>query len=116
MAKTFVGTVVSDKTDKTISVKVVTHKTHPIYKKQYIESRKYKAHDAKNEAQYGDKVSIVEIRPVSKDKNFALKKIIERPILTDQNTAQTEKVVEEVVTKAEKKEEEPQKEAKGDDK
>jgi small subunit ribosomal protein S17 len=116
MAKTFIGTVVSDKTDKTISVKVVTHKNHPIYKKQYIQSRKFKAHDEKNEAQYGDKVSITEIRPVSREKNFALKKIIERPILTDQNTAKTEEVVKEVVKKAEKKPVKKVETPKGDDK
>lgn len=104
MAKTLIGTVVSDKTDKTISVKVVTHKTHPIYKKQYIQSTKFKAHDPSNEAQVGDKVSISEIPPVSRDKRFELKKVIERPLLTDENKIDADTELKEVekVTEAKK--------------
>jgi len=81
MAKRLVGVVTSDKADKSIVVKVVTHKTHPIYKKQYISSKKFMAHDENNEAKTGDKVSIVETRPLSARKRFILKKIIERPVL-----------------------------------
>lgn len=84
MSKRLVGTVTSDKADKSIVVKVVTHKTHPIYKKQYISSKKFMAHDEANEAKVGDKVSIVETRPLSARKRFVLKKVIERPVL--QNT------------------------------
>lgn len=99
MAKSMVGTVVSDKTDKTVSVRVVVHKTHPIYKKQYIQSSKFKAHDEKNEARTGDKVRITESKPISADKRFILSKIIERPILTEDNTLSAQEQVE----KAEKK-------------
>lgn len=81
MAKTLVGVVVSDKADKSIVVKVVTRKTHPIYKKQYSVSAKFMAHDEKNEAQTGDKVSIIETRPLSARKRYILKTVIERPVL-----------------------------------
>ena len=81
MARTIIGIVSSDKADKTIVVNVVTPKTHPIYKKQYTTTKKFIAHDEKNEAGMGDKVSIVETRPISKRKRFTLKKIIERPVI-----------------------------------
>jgi small subunit ribosomal protein S17 len=78
MAKTFTGIVSSDKGDKTIVVTVATSKTHPIYKKQYIASKKFMAHDEKNEAHEGDKVIIVETKPLSARKRFALVKVLER--------------------------------------
>lgn len=78
MAKTLVGIVTSDVRDKTITVTVTTRQTHPIYGKQYTVSRKYTAHDEKNEAHLGDKVHIVETRPISKTKSFTLKLIEER--------------------------------------
>jgi len=78
MAKTIVGTVSSNKGNKTIVVTVATRKTHPLYKKQYTFSTKFMAHDEANEAQVGDKVSIVETRPISARKRFALERIIER--------------------------------------
>ncbi len=78
MAKTLVGTVSSNKGNKTIVVTVATRKTHPIYKKQYTFSTKFMAHDENNEAQVGDKVSIVETRPISARKHFMLEKIIDR--------------------------------------
>jgi small subunit ribosomal protein S17 len=81
MAKTLIGTVVSDKSDKTIVVKVVTHRQHPVYKKQYIVSHRFMAHDEKNEATTGDKVSITETRPLSARKRYQLNKIIEKPTL-----------------------------------
>ena len=84
MAKTLVGTVVSDKADKTIIVKVQTRKTHPLYRKQYMTSRKFAAHDEKNEAAIGDRVSIVESRPVSASKRFRLERVIERPSLREE--------------------------------
>ena len=59
MAKKLIGTVVSDVQDKTIVVKTVRRITHPLYRKQYTSSKKYQAHDEKNEAQIGDKVSII---------------------------------------------------------
>lgn len=83
MAKTLQGIVTSDRPDKSIVVTIVTHKSHPIYKKRYIVSQKVMAHDEKNEAQTGDKVSIVETRPLSARKRYQLKKIIERPVLRE---------------------------------
>lgn len=82
MSKTLVGFVASDKNDKTIVVRVVTRKIHPIYKKRYVSSKKYQAHDEKNEARVGDQVSIIETRPVSAHKHFKLEKIITKAALT----------------------------------
>ena len=84
MAKTLIGRVSSDKADKTITVTVVTSKTHPIYKKKYSVSKKFMAHDEKNEAKVGDKVSIEETRPLSARKRYILKEIIERPVIVEQ--------------------------------
>lgn len=78
MAKTLTGIVTSDSRDKTITVTVTSRETHPIYGKQYTVSRKYSAHDEKNEAKLGDKVRIVATRPVSKTKSFALDIIEEK--------------------------------------
>lgn len=83
MAKTIIGIVSSNKTDKTIVVTVQTRKTHPLYRKQYTVSKKFMAHDAQNEAQLGDKVAIVETRPISARKRFALSEIIEKPALRE---------------------------------
>jgi ribosomal protein S17 len=58
MAHTLIGTVTSDKRDKTITVSIVSRETHPLYRKQYSKTRKYTAHDAKNEAHVGDRVQI----------------------------------------------------------
>ena len=77
-AKTLTGVVTSDVADKTITVTVTSRETHPIYGKQYTVSRKYAAHDEKNEAKKGDLVTIVAIRPVSKRKNFTLDKVLEK--------------------------------------
>lgn len=81
MAKQLIGTVSSSKGDKTIVVTVRTRKTHPIYKKQYSVSKKFMAHDEKNEAQPGDKVAIEETKPISARKHHKLAKIIEKPKL-----------------------------------
>ncbi|CAN5420229.1 30S ribosomal protein S17 [soil metagenome] len=78
MAKSFTGIVTSDRSDKTISVTVTSRETHPIYGKQYTVSRKYAAHDEENAAKMGDKVVIIESRPVSKSKAFKLDAIVER--------------------------------------
>ena len=77
MAHTIIGEVSSAKNNKTIVVSVRTRKTHPIYKKQYSVTRKFMAHDEKNEAKEGDKVQIVECRPLSARKRFTLVKIID---------------------------------------
>jgi len=66
----FVGTVTSDKMDKTISVQVITVKRNQKYKKTYFISKKYKVHDEKNEFKTGDKVEFIECRPLSKDKRW----------------------------------------------
>jgi small subunit ribosomal protein S17 len=89
MAKTIIGTVSSDKTDKTIVVTVQSRKTHPLYRKQYTISRKYMAHDEKNEAQVGDRVAIVETRPLSARKRYTLDRIIEKPKLREDSLAAT---------------------------
>ncbi|MCX6728596.1 MAG: 30S ribosomal protein S17 [Candidatus Saccharibacteria bacterium] len=78
MAKTLSGIVTSDKADKTITVTVTSRQTHPIYGKLYSVNRKYMAHDEKNVAKKGDKVTISEIRPVSKRKAFTLVEVIEK--------------------------------------
>lgn len=94
MAKTFVGVVSSDKADKTIVVDVITHKTHPIYKKQFSSTKKFMAHDEKNDAREGDKVAITEIRPLSRRKHFTLKQVIERAPV--RHVEQTSKEIAEV--------------------
>lgn len=76
--KTFIGTVVSDKMDKTVVVAVERMFIHPIYKKIVREKKKYKAHDEKNECKVGDKVMIEETRPLSKEKRWAVKQIVEK--------------------------------------
>ncbi len=90
MARTIIGTVSSAKGDKTIVVTVRTRKTHPIYHKQYTVSKKFMAHDEKNTAQVGDRVSIVETRPLSKRKHFALERILEKPALREADKEITE--------------------------
>lgn len=77
MARTITGVVTSDKADKTIVIATHTRKTHPIYKKQYTVTTKFIAHDEKNEAKTGDKVVIVETRPLSKRKRFTLQSVVE---------------------------------------
>ena len=78
MANTLVGIVSSDKRDKTITVSIENRETHPLYRKQYTKTRKYTAHDEKNEAHLGDKVEIAACRPLSKTKSFKLVKVLER--------------------------------------
>jgi small subunit ribosomal protein S17 len=94
MARTLIGTVTSSKGDKTIVVTVLTRKTHPLYRKQYTVSTKFMAHDEKNEAQTGDKVAIVETRPLSARKHHILSRIIEKPALRADSLAVTKAVVE----------------------
>lgn len=72
------GTVVSDKMQKTIVVKVDRRVRHALYKKYMTSSRRYKAHDEKNEAKPGDLVILIESRPLSREKRWALKSIIRR--------------------------------------
>ncbi len=74
--KEFVGTVLSDKMDKTVVVWVEKVKIHPIYKKRYIVRKKYYAHDENNEAKIWDKVRIRESRPLSKLKRWIVVEIL----------------------------------------
>ena len=78
MAKTLTVIVTSTASDKTITVTVTSRETHPIYGKQYTVSRKYAAHDEENAAGKGDKVVIIETRPISKRKAFKLQEILEK--------------------------------------
>jgi len=66
------GVVTSDKMDSTVTVAVSRFKKHPVYKKYYKVVKKYKAHDKDNSLKVGDVVSIVETRPISKDKRWAV--------------------------------------------
>ena len=66
------GVVVSDKMDKTVVVSVSRFIKHPLYGKFYKVSKRYKAHDEENKHKIGDKVEIVETRPISKDKRFTV--------------------------------------------
>lgn len=77
MAKKIVGVVSSDVRDKTITVTVTYRETHPLYRKQYTVTRKYTAHDEKNEAKKGDRVEIEEVRPISKTKSWSLTRVVE---------------------------------------
>jgi small subunit ribosomal protein S17 len=72
--RTKTGTVVSAKNDKTVVVEVTTYKTHPIYKKQYPQSKKFHAHDPENKFQEGDTVTIYECAPISKNKKWTVVK------------------------------------------
>ena len=100
MAKSLTGVVSSNAPDKTIVITVQTRKTHPIYKKQYTVSTKFMAHDEKNECNVGDKVVIVETRPLSARKRFTLEKIVERAAITKDDLNAIEKSSE-VKTKEE---------------
>ena len=76
-----IGKVVSDKTDKTITVLVETYKKDSLYGKRVKYSKKYAAHDEKNEAKIGDTVRIAETRPLSKTKHFRLVEIVQKAII-----------------------------------
>jgi len=76
--KEFVGIVVSDKMEKTIVVAVDSKTLHPLYKKYVVRTKKVKAHDEANEAKIGDRVRVIECRPISKDKCWNLVEILDR--------------------------------------
>jgi len=78
LRKTRVGKVVSDKMDKTIVVAIETSVKHPLYKKIVKRTYKLKAHDENNECKVGDRVKVMETRPLSKEKRWRLVEIIER--------------------------------------
>jgi small subunit ribosomal protein S17 len=76
--KTRVGTVVSDKMQKTVVVSVERRYAHPLYGKQVTRSKKYHAHDEAGEAKMGDQVRIVETRPLSRTKRWRVEEIVEK--------------------------------------
>ena len=76
--KVRVGTVISDKMDKTIVVQLDRYVSHPFYNKKVKRTVKYKAHDELNDAREGDRVRIMQTRPLSKTKDWRLVEIVER--------------------------------------
>lgn len=78
--KTLIGVVSSDKMQKTVVVTVTHRVRHAMYKKYISRSIKYKAHDEKNEAKVGDRVLLVETRPLSREKRWRVQKIIEKAV------------------------------------
>ncbi|MBO5389324.1 MAG: 30S ribosomal protein S17 [Lachnospiraceae bacterium] len=78
LRKTRVGIVTSDKMDKTIVVSIVDNVKHPLYGKIVKRTYKLKAHDEKNECKIGDRVKVMETRPLSKDKRWRLVEIVEK--------------------------------------
>ena len=76
--KVFSGIVVSDKMDKTIVVAIEKRKLHRLYKKYIVSTKKIKAHDEKNEAKSGDKVRVIQSRPISREKCWQLLEIVEK--------------------------------------
>lgn len=81
LRRTLIGTVASNKMDKTIVVKVETAVRHPIYKKIVKRTYKLKAHDEENVCQIGDKVKVMETRPLSKDKRWRVVEVVEKAII-----------------------------------
>ena len=81
LRKTRVGIVVSDKMDKTIVVAIQDNVRHPLYNKIVKKTYKLKAHDENNECKAGDKVEVMETRPLSKDKRFRVVRVVEKAVI-----------------------------------
>ena len=81
LRKTRVGKVVSNKMDKTIVVAIEDHVKHPLYKKIVKKTYKLKAHDENNSCEIGDKVKVMETRPLSKDKRWRVVEVVEKAIV-----------------------------------
>ncbi len=81
LRKVLIGTVSSDKMDKTVVVSVETNVKHPIYKKIVKRTYKLKAHDEENACKVGDKVKVMETRPLSKDKRWRVVEILEKAVI-----------------------------------
>lgn len=81
LRKSYIGEVVSDKMDKTIVVAIKDSVRHPIYKKTVKRTLKVKAHDEENVCKIGDKVKIMETRPLSKDKRWRVVEVVEKAII-----------------------------------
>ena len=114
MAHTLVGIVSSDKRDKTITVSIANRETHPLYRKQYTKTRKYTAHDEKNTAHLGDRVEIVECRPIAKTQTYKLVKVLEKAhgtveLKEDIHEVKVEKDVKSNIRKADQKADEEEK-------
>ncbi|MBW7884575.1 MAG: 30S ribosomal protein S17 [Caldilineaceae bacterium] len=82
--RSLVGTVTSDKMDKTVVVAVERVTRHPLYGKVVRRNQKYKVHDEGNECRIGDVVRIRECRPISKDKKFFVEEILRRAVVVDE--------------------------------
>jgi small subunit ribosomal protein S17 len=82
--RALVGTVTSDKMDKTVVVTIERVTRHPLYGKVVRRNKKYKAHDEENSCQVGDVVRIRECRPISKDKKFFVEEILQRAVIVDE--------------------------------
>jgi small subunit ribosomal protein S17 len=76
--KTLIGTVVSNKMQKTVVIRIERRKLHPLYKKYITRTKKIKAHDEGNLCQIGDLVKVIESRPLSKDKRWSLLEVLEK--------------------------------------
>ena len=81
LRKVMIGTVVSDKMDKTVVVAVETSVRHKVYKKTVKRTNKLKAHDEENACKVGDKVKVMETRPLSKDKRWRVVEIVEKAVI-----------------------------------
>ncbi len=81
LRKVMIGTVVSNKMDKTVTVAVERNVRHPIYGKTVKKTYKLKAHDEENKCQEGDKVKVMETRPLSRDKRFRVVEIVEKAVI-----------------------------------
>lgn len=81
LVRTLIGTVTSDKMEKTVTVLVERRVMHPLYGKIVMRSKKYHAHDETNQCAVGDKVEIAESRPMSKTKSWTVTKIIEKAVI-----------------------------------
>ncbi len=81
LRKVMIGTVTSNKMDKTIVVSVETSVKHPIYGKIVKRTYKLKAHDEENQCQIGDRVKVMETRPLSKDKRWRLLEVVEKAVI-----------------------------------
>ena len=81
LRKTMIGTVVSNKMDKTVFVAVATSVRHEMYGKTVKRTYKLKAHDEENTCQVGDKVKVMETRPLSKDKRYRVVEIVEKAVI-----------------------------------
>jgi len=80
LKRTLVGTVVSDKMDKTVVIESIRLVTHPVYKKRIKKRARFKAHDKENQCKVGDRVLVVESRPLSKEKRWKVREILEERV------------------------------------